>query len=1056
MRRIAFVVTTLLVTMVSFAGEVTEEQALQKAQRFMQGRQFKQQNLRRAASTVGNAYYVFNAENDGGFVIVSGDDRTTPILGYGYDGNLDMENLPDNLKWWLESYAAQIAALGNGQEAAAPTVVGPAIEPLIQAKWNQEQPYNNMCPDGNYVDYDEAGFDRYNRCLTGCVPTAMAQVMYYWKWPESCPALDSYEPKEGKTLKALPATTFKWDDMTDTYSHLSSDESAYAVAELMRYCGQAVHVVYGTGATSGYADPAAIIKTFGYSKHTQELQRDDYTTSRWEEIVYRELAAQRPILYSGASSTFGHQFIVDGYDGHGLFHINWGWGGIPDSYYVLSLADPGTSNDIGGSSQALHLGQSALFNMQPSENGEVMRPLMRMVGSHMYPAEMNKTYTRTDAMTDFADVFISLSINVNYAMEPESEMSAELGWGLYQADELKLLVGSKGVTIPAEQYNVFFNEMTVSFGAGLPAGKYLLSPVYRFSGDADWKRCEGYGIHSLLAEVTPTTLTMRAPDLNNMSFVVNSMSVSDYPEAGSPISVSANITNNGETQRQTAVLWIQKQGESIWTQCSQTTAYTDLGTTIDICLDFLQEEAGSYRLKLTTNNSEEALASTTVTISATEDIVFEGLKYRCAPAHKRARVVKNDGGDSNMELVNIQQTVKSGNGTTCNVVAIEDMAFYGWGMTSLTIPEGVEKIGFNAFRSCSNLNKIVLPSTVTSIGYNAFYGTMNLMSLISHIQNPFEIGKETFMYQSYDMATLWITVFPPAATLYVPIGTKSQYEALSGWNQFEAIEEGELQEAVVGGIRYAYATGGTTATVIYDDSYQELTTVTIPATVVINGKTYSVTAIGRLAFFNCIDITSVSLPEGLETIGKEAFRNTPFAVFKLPSTLKKIGQEAFVSNMMETMIIPEGVKTIGDNAFAYMRELTRLDLPKSLTKIGYELIQECNKLNSVNSYITDPYSVSSGTFIFDLSYVAATDTWVYTPSPATLYVPYGTKEKYEALSGWTKFASIKERPKDETAIQSIHVKEENGKVFDLSGRQVKGLGKGVYITNGKKILTIGH
>ncbi|MBR6171425.1 MAG: C10 family peptidase [Bacteroidaceae bacterium] len=1053
MRRLSFITAALFVSMVSFAGKVTEKQALQKAQHFMQSKQFKHRNLRRAPSIRSNAYYVFNAEGNDGFVIVSGDDRTTPILGYANNGNLDMENLPDNLKWWLESYAAQIAALGDEQEAAAPTVLGPAIEPLVQSKWAQDLPYNSMCPDGNYIDYDEAGFDRYDRCVVGCVPVAMAQVMYYWKWPESCPAVDSYEVTEGKTLKGLPATTFRWDDMTDFYSYLSSDESVHAVAELMRYCGQAVHIVYGTGVTSGYANPSAIIKTFGYSKNTHELERDDYTTSQWETIVYHELAAQRPLLYSGASETGGHQFIIDGYDGHGLFHINWGWNGIPDSYYVLSVADAGTNQGIGGSSGAYYFGQKALFNMQPGEDGEVLRPLMRMVGSHMYPPEVNNTYTRTDATTDFSDVFISLGISVNYAMEPDSEMNVELGWALYQADELKLLVGSRNYTIPATQYNTISNEMTASFGAGLAEGKYLLSPVFRFSEDAEWERCEGYGVHSVLVEVTPTTLTMRVPDKNNMSFVVNSMSISDYPEAGSPISLSANITNNGETKRLTAVLWIQKQDETTWKQCGKTTGYTDLGTTIDVSLNFLQEEAGSYRLKLTTGNSEEALATATIEIAASEEVVVEGLKYRCTPAYKRAKVIKNYEGDMYAESVNIQQTVKSGDGTDCRVVAIGDAAFYGWGMTSLTIPEGVETIGYNAFEACNKITQIVLPSTVTSIGYNAFYNTGDLSVLISHIQDPFEIGEEMFMYQYFDMATEWKSILPSAATLYVPVGTKYKYEALAGWNQFGDIKEGELQEAVVDGIRYAYATGETTASVIHDDSYQELTAVTIPAEVVINGKTFSVTAIGHSAFKYSGNITSISLPEGLETIGDYAFVMGGFTEIKLPSTLQKIGKEAFWNCCMETMIIPEGVQTIGDFAFANMYNLTQLDLPNSLTKTGYKLIFGCNQLKSVNSYITDPYAISSSTFISELNFVTETNTWVITPSPATLYVPHGTKEKYEALSGWTTFANIKERPsEEETSIQSIRVPAENEKILDLSGRQMKALGKGVYITNGKKIL----
>lgn len=270
---------------------------------------------------------------------------------------------------------------------------------------------------------------------------------------------------------------------------------------------------------------------------------------------------------------------------------------------------------------------------------------------------------------------------------------------------------------------------------------------------------------------------------------------------------------------------------------------------------------------------------------------------------------------------------------------------------------------------------------------------------------------------------------------------------------FGDIKEGELQEAVVDGIRYAYATGETTASVIHDDSYQGLTAVTIPAEVVINGKTFSVTAIGHSAFKYSGNITSISLPEGLETIGDHAFVMGGFTEIKLPSTLQKIGKEAFWNCCMKTMIIPEGVKTIGDFAFANMYNLTQLDLPNSLTKTGYKLIFGCNQLKSVNSYITDPYAISSSTFISELNFVTETNTWVTTPSPATLYVPHGTKEKYEALSGWTTFANIKERPsEEETSIQSIRVPAENEKILDLSGRQMKALGKGVYITNGKKIL----
>ena len=224
MKKLTLLFISVFSFLTMFAGKVTEAEALQKAQQFMQGKEFKQCHLRRAVSTnlPNNAFYVFNAVDDGGFVIVSADDRTREILAYSERGNLDLEHMPENMKWWLDSYARQIAALGTSQNPTANNSSNrgqrAAIAPLISAKWSQDAPYNSMCPDINYVDYDENGYDANNRCLTGCVATAMAQLMYYWKWPETCPALDGYETS-GHTIKALPATTFKWDDMRDFYSY---------------------------------------------------------------------------------------------------------------------------------------------------------------------------------------------------------------------------------------------------------------------------------------------------------------------------------------------------------------------------------------------------------------------------------------------------------------------------------------------------------------------------------------------------------------------------------------------------------------------------------------------------------------------------------------------------------------------------------------------------------------------------------------------------------------------------------------------------------------------
>ena len=157
MRKVFFFLISLFFSLVSFAGEVTEEQALQKAQQFMQGKQLKQTNLRRAASTAGNAYYVFNAENNGGFVIVAGNDLMPEVLGYAEQGNLDLSEAPDNVKWLLDYYASIAQSLKDrpADNAASERVVArrrasaalTELIPLLKTQWDQSGIYQQHCPE---------------------------------------------------------------------------------------------------------------------------------------------------------------------------------------------------------------------------------------------------------------------------------------------------------------------------------------------------------------------------------------------------------------------------------------------------------------------------------------------------------------------------------------------------------------------------------------------------------------------------------------------------------------------------------------------------------------------------------------------------------------------------------------------------------------------------------------------------------------------------------------------------------------------------------------------
>ena len=208
MRRIILFLFGLIVSIGANADKVTEQQALQKAQQFMKGKNLTVSYSRSFARSNNpkddQAFYIFNAENNGGFVIVSGDDHTPAILGFSDSGEFRTENMPDNVRYWLEGYATQINSLQQGKSyARASRTRGalPAIEPLIKTQWNQYEPYNRMCP-----------MDGADRSITGCVAACAAQILYYYQWPDSSPSLPAYTTsKKNIDVPELPATTFNYD-----------------------------------------------------------------------------------------------------------------------------------------------------------------------------------------------------------------------------------------------------------------------------------------------------------------------------------------------------------------------------------------------------------------------------------------------------------------------------------------------------------------------------------------------------------------------------------------------------------------------------------------------------------------------------------------------------------------------------------------------------------------------------------------------------------------------------------------------------------------------------
>ena len=365
-------VTVLLLavsgTTAAWADEVTAEEALQQAQAFFSNHQSAATGVRRApgiapqltAAGQVSGLYVFNVADGGGFVIVSNDDATIPILGYSDNGSIDPNHMPDNLRAWLQGYADQIAWL-NAQEKQGEQKVRRTqrkveqathstdpITPLLTTTWGQDAPYNLNCPSG---------------CPTGCVATAMAQVMYYTETKANILAtttttpIPSYQTTNYGSMPEIPAgTSLNWSYMKDNYSSTETGTAAQAVAKLMQCCGYSVEANYGPGGTQAQTHMVAkaLKKYFGYSSTTQYVSRSFYSYANWIALLYNELDQGRPVLYNGSSVDNGHAFICDGYmyqGGKDMFHINWGWNGLSDSYFALTALDPenqGTGGNASG------------------------------------------------------------------------------------------------------------------------------------------------------------------------------------------------------------------------------------------------------------------------------------------------------------------------------------------------------------------------------------------------------------------------------------------------------------------------------------------------------------------------------------------------------------------------------------------------------------------------------------------------------------------------------------------------------------------------------------
>lgn len=330
-------------------------------------------------------YYIFNVGKNEGFVIVSGDDNAEPVLGYSDKGELDPNNIPSNMAEWLRLNELYVENCAKKDSSAKPAyantgngtvVVAPLLGDIL---WGQDFPFNEMCP----TYYSDGQTKHY---YVGCVATAATQIMRYYRYPQQGTGSKSYV-FNGQTLSAdFGNTTYDWDNMLAFYpSEGVSQEQIDAAATLAYQFGVSVEMEYaenGSGALSMLV-PHALKTYFGYDNGVTMRRRNFYSGTEWLDIIKNELDHNRPVYYGATSDNGlgGHAFVCDGYDSEGYVHINWGWYGMSNGYFLVNHLNPDDLGE-GGGTGGYNTDQEIITGIQPSTGGATTfdRPLYGLLG----------------------------------------------------------------------------------------------------------------------------------------------------------------------------------------------------------------------------------------------------------------------------------------------------------------------------------------------------------------------------------------------------------------------------------------------------------------------------------------------------------------------------------------------------------------------------------------------------------------------------------------------------------------------------------------------------
>lgn len=544
----------------------------------------------------------------GGFLLL----KDRQVMGYSDRGSFDETTAAPAMLDMLK--AMQQSGVTETNE-----VTTMAFEPLLgNIAWNQDSPYNDLCPL----------YEMSSHCPTGCVATAMAQVMSYHRWPLKGTGSHSYQPAilSGNTLTAdFGNTTYQWDAMLPNYKQATVPADGYtmeqcrqAVAQLMLHCGVAVDMYYySQSGAMDYDVPPALINYFGYDRSMAYRKREHYSTADWLQIIHDEFAAGRPVLAYGRATSGGHAYVFDGMDDQGFIHVNWGWGGMSNGYFRTSALTP-ASQGIGGSDGGFNYSQRIITGIRPDTGLELD-----------YDVELTSTEGLSVSKQKIA-LDGSVTVRLTGKVTNHDWRDATFDYALLllgeDGDTACIIRGPEAKTLAMNATDYAPTFGTVSFG-NLKSGSYRLYPACRMTGGkGQWLRIRdnyiGY-VNRLDVTVTESNIAFSQPDYFQLKATDTEAPAVIYN--GMPTLITTTVENKGDVEYHGEVKAQLRKGSSIVSTTSNYIIDLMPGENTQIRFtDSFKADAGDYTLCLVDDDGtviSSKLAVSVVAAPATATIV---------------------------------------------------------------------------------------------------------------------------------------------------------------------------------------------------------------------------------------------------------------------------------------------------------------------------------------------------------------------------------------------------------------------------------------------------